>query len=818
MRIHQIKKYMLLLAGMISFLAVGAQEIHFSTIYFRLTIDSKGFIVSLYDNLNRKEYTPRDFSAPLLTIRSNGQYINPTGITQSGNILRVAFGKNGMADIQAETRTDYIRFELQAIDYPQEIDLVVWGPFPTIIDESIGENVGVVKNQQFAIGIQALNAKTLGGYPSEESDIEPSFDIFQTGSLADISEETKTKKQYRGQTAKVTDFGSILQAYTRNRAKTREISNWDHTNYIAPSYEDGGVLGSTIALFGCPQENALETIGKIELAEGLPHPLIDGVWAKISPQATASYLIMNFNGDNLDDAIKLTKKAGLRYLYHGDPFETWGHFRLKESAFPQQHKSLKNYVSQAEAQGVDLGIHTLSGFITTNDSYVTPVPDRRLAKVGQSMLTSEITADAEEIPIESPLFFNQMKNNTLKAVVIGDEIIRYQTVSTQAPWKLIGCVRGAYGTQSVTHKKGTTIGKLMDHPYKVFLPDAALADEIATNLADLFNETGLKQISFDGLEGVWSTGMGQYARALFTKAWYDNLNPTAKENIINDASNPSHFNWHINTRYNWGEPWYAGFRESQTQYRLMNQDFYRRNLLPAMLGWFSMSPQTSIEDTEWLLARAAGFDAGFAFNVNFDAVIANGQADTIFHAIKHWESARMAGAFTAAQKLRMMDIHNEFHLQPLSPGKWLLYPYAIQRHEYLRKIRQPGEPVNSEFEFKNPFEAQVPIIIVNFIPDPNGGDAVIEELSIAVSNHDAVKIPVKMAPFQRLKLINEKQVQVFDRNWKLLETVNLSRPFPKVASGMNNLSIDAVFTGEGLPKLHLEIKTAGKGEDVTAHK
>jgi len=169
-------------------------------------------------------------------------------------------------------------------------------------------------------------------------------------------------------------------------------------------------------------------------------------------------------------------------------------------------------------------------------------------------------------------------------------------------------------------------------------------------------------------------------------------------------------------------------------------------------------------------------------------------------------------------KWRTMDIHNEFHLQPLSPGKWLLYPYAIQRHEYLRKIRQPGEPVNSEFEFKNPFEAQVPIIIVNFIPDPNGGDAVIEELSIAVSNHDAVKIPVKMAPFQRLKLINEKQVQVFDRNWKLLETVNLSRPFPKVASGMNNLSIDAVFTGEGLPKLHLEIKTAGKGEDVTAHK
>jgi len=811
-----IKKYALLLVITLAYLAVEAQEIHFNTTDFRLTVDASGFVVSLYDKSNQKEYIPRDLTAPLLAIRANGQYINPTGVAQNGNGLKLSFGKNGTADIQAEAKADYIRFELKTVEYPEEIELVVWGPFPTTIHESIGESVGVVKDPHFAVGIQALNVKTLGGYPSEESDIEPSFDIFQTGSLEDISEEARTKKQYRGQTAKATDFGSILQAYTRNRARTREINNWDHSHYIAPSYEDGGVIGSAIALFGGPPEDALSTIGKIELAEGLPHPLIDGVWAKISPQATASYLILNFDGDNLDNAIKLTKKAGLRYLYHGDPFETWGHFRLKEKAFPQQHKSLKNYVSRAEAQGVALGVHTLSGFITTNDRYVTPVPDARLAKVGQSALTSEITADSEEIPIESPLFFNQLKNNTLKAAVIDNEIIRYQAVSSEAPWKLIGCVRGAYGTQAVSHKKSAAIAKLMDHPYKVFLPNAALAEEIATNLADLFNETGLKQISFDGLEGVWSTGMGQYARALFTETWYDHLNPTLKGNVINDASNPSHFNWHMNTRYNWGEPWYAGFRESQTQYRLMNQDFYRRNLLPAMLGWFSMSTQTSIEDTEWLLARAAGFDAGFAFSVNFDAVTKNGQADTIFHTIKHWESARMAGAFNLAQKLRMKDINNEFHLQPVSPGKWLLYPYSVQRHEYQRKIRQPGEPVNSEFEFKNPFEAQVPIIIVNFIADPNGGDAAIEELSIAVSNHDVVKIPVKMASFQRLKLVNEKQVQVFDRNWKLLETVNLPNPFPKVASGMNNLSIDVVFTGEGLPKLHLEIKTAGKGEEVTA--
>jgi hypothetical protein len=39
---------------------------------------------------------------------------------------------------------------------------------------------------------------------------------------------------------------------------------------------------------------------------------------------------------------------------------------------------------------------------------------------------------------------------------------------------------------------------------------------------------------------------------------------------------------------------------------------FERNLMPHMLGWFALRADTSVEDAEWLLARAAGFDAGFA--------------------------------------------------------------------------------------------------------------------------------------------------------------------------------------------------------------
>lgn len=62
-----------------------------------------------------------------------------------------------------------------------------------------------------------------------------------------------------------------------------------------------------------------------------------------------------------------------------------------------------------------------------------------------------------------------MKNNSHHSVVIDNEIIRYNEVSVMEPWKLKGCVRRAFGAKASAHRKGETIGKLMDHGYKVFL-------------------------------------------------------------------------------------------------------------------------------------------------------------------------------------------------------------------------------------------------------------------------------------------------------------------------------------------------------------
>ena len=179
-----------------------------------------------------------------------------------------------------------------------------------------------------------------------ENDIEAEYSADDHGSYSNLPAELKKDQLFRGDTARRTEFGSVLQAFCRNRDQDRVIANWGHDEYVAPAYRDGGVIGSRIALFGCPASQALETIGAIEVAEGLPHPLIDGVWAKVATNANCSYLIVDFSERTIDRAIEMTKHAGLNYLYHSSPFETWGHFKLKPGLFPNGWDGLRTCVDQ----------------------------------------------------------------------------------------------------------------------------------------------------------------------------------------------------------------------------------------------------------------------------------------------------------------------------------------------------------------------------------------------------------------------------------------------------------------------------------------
>ncbi len=783
--------------------------IELKTKSFQISIDEKGYISKLIDVETGTNYLSNDTIAPIMSVSRNDEIVYPQSAELKENTLILKYGEGVEATIKFEQKESHISFELLSLSNSENINLIIWGPYPSTIKKVIGETVGVVQGEEFAIGIQALNPKTLGGYPWNENDCMPQIDIFEQDDYSDMKEEGKRHVLYRVEAAKPTGFGSTLQAYCRNRLNDRIIENWGHEKYLAPAFEDGGYIGSKIALFGCPVKNALETIGKIEIAEGLPHPMIDNKWGKIAPSASSAYLIMGFGENDVDRVIAVTKKAGLKYLDHPGPFESWGHFKLNKKQFPKGIESMKNCVEIAEKQGIILGVHTLSNFITTNDEYVTPVPDKRLAKVGSSTITEEINKSQTEISVESPDFFNQYKNSHLNTVMIGNELIRYGVVSENEPWKLLDCQRGAFYTKASMHQNGSEISKLADHAYKVFLTNNELSKEMAENIAELFNKTGLRQISFDGLEGNRSTGMGNYGETLFVKAWYDKLNEKIKSHYIADASRTTHYFWHIYTRMNWGEPWYAGFRESQIEYRLKNQKYFKRNLMPAMLGWFLMTSETSIEDIEWLLARSAAFDAGFAFVCNYEAIEKNGNSDRIMHLIGEWEKVRIAGLFTEEQKQRMEDINNEFSLEKLNDKEWNFFQVFSGKFKHEKKLRQPGEPLYSTFKFEHIGNEKT----INFILTAIDSD--VSEITMEIDNYKKIVLATTIHAGELIKYTGGKKAYVYDKNWQLINKFEVDPSAFQVSNGEHSITFDCEFNKTGTePMVKLEIRTFGTAENI----
>ena len=92
---------------------------------------------------------------------------------------------NGLsAQIAVDEKETHLVLELLEVSAP--VELVVWGPYATSVSRTIGETVGVVRDSAFAIGIQALNPKTLGGLPWRDNDFPPQVDLFESGDYGAI--------------------------------------------------------------------------------------------------------------------------------------------------------------------------------------------------------------------------------------------------------------------------------------------------------------------------------------------------------------------------------------------------------------------------------------------------------------------------------------------------------------------------------------------------------------------------------------------------------------------------------------------------------
>ncbi|MBE6896206.1 MAG: hypothetical protein E7477_03805 [Ruminococcaceae bacterium] len=701
-------------------------------------------------------------NSPIVTVCFNDELYFPEKAVVEGKsvIVTTAVGELVLAFSESDV---CVNFEVKSV--PDGTYAIIFGPVSVNINDVVGEIIGVIQGKGVAFGAQSLNIKTVEGYPAKYNDkMNASFDYSDESSGISVGSADCSSR-----TAAKVNNGAIVQLYCRRRDQIEYLKvSGVENSLVLPLAEgdpDAVIPGAKIAFFGCKAENALERIGEIEVEQGLPHPIIEGEWGKVSRGAMRSYLISDFDADSFDLILDKAKTAGLQYVYHEGPQKNWGHFEWSESLAANNEEARK-LIDKAAEQGISVGVHTLTNFTTTNDPYVTPVPSEHLLKMCAVKLVNGIDASQTEIVIEKAEQFKHPL--TLNTVQIGNELITYSEYKDDGENAVLtSCVRGAFGTTASEHNALDTLYRLWDYPYRTLFPDIILQDEFCKNLAKVFNECDLKQISYDGLEGCSYTGHDTYATTRFVyNCWngYDH-------NVINDASRLQHFNWHIHSRMNWGEPWGEAMRTGQVEGRIRNQAFFRRNLFPRMLGWFLIRLAdkkfecSTLEDVEWAMSEAAGFDGGYAMTIRVNTLKKHGKINELLTAMKNWDKLRLNNVFTEEQKAKLRLPETEWHLEDNGNGEYSLYPVSVsKRYTCDLSELQPGQPGGADWSVDNPYPGNAAFCL------KVDGDGSIRDIMIKTSQ-STVKFDCEVEDGQYLIFGFDGKAEITDKNFKTIEKV-----------------------------------------------
>ena len=153
-------------------------------------------------------------------------------------------------------------------------------------------------------------------------------------------------------------------------------------------------------------------------------------------------------------------------------------------------------------------MHMMTSLISKSDPLVPPKPDARLLKDGATMLSADLSAQADTIIATTDL-------NTLPQgqpphadvrggvdIQIDDEIIHCADVGQGNPNMFSGCRRGYNGTKAAPHKAGAKIFRLVQVAMDLYLADlkTSLKDKIADRVAGVINRCEFDMIYFDGGE------------------------------------------------------------------------------------------------------------------------------------------------------------------------------------------------------------------------------------------------------------------------------------------------------------------------------
>jgi hypothetical protein len=824
-----------------------AQAFQLQTRYVRIGIDNKGFVTSIKDKKTGAEYCPRGMSSALMSLEKDKQYVYPLKAVYRAATQEIVltYTNGAVARIKADQKQKYLRLQLLSLSKENEADNIVWGPYKTTISKMIGDVIGVVRDEQFAIGLLGLDDNTTSGPPT---DGDLSFMYYyihspdpkkyplpahlkegQTFSIGgdgvnDVAFYSQPEEWFRmnyGNGAKLEPlFGSTISMHARNRRKEQMIrfptypegvdgkANSSRYQLVVPT--EAHFIGSSVAFYACPDTLGLKTIETIVLNEGLPHPEVDGKWIK-DPAAYQPDIAWWGPHDSLASYARQLKLQAVQDEgygeYYPNPADRWG--KQKINFRGSAPLSVPEYGALLQKEGIRYGLHTLCEFLQPNNSDISPVPSDSLAIMQRTILTKDLTEADTIITVRDTAYFNEFggwEGNHTNVLKIGKELISYNGISTTQPYTFLHVKRGFHHTSRGTFKAGTTIVKLQPNCYRGFAPDMNLQEVYADYYGRWLTEGGMDYIDFDGLESCMYQGHGQYSFKRFFRKLFDSYQRNGGKYLRVMGSTLSEGNWHYMSVCNVGGGDHM-FSPVLNQWGIEGKDMryvFESSYFPATFGIQSYEADWSLFDAENLQAKSIGWNATYMLGLSQQTVEASAEKAAIFQAFRAWENARAAQVFSPAQKEKLKDLHYKFHLEQTGARSFKLYPVKENRS---RSISY--NTTGMEVTLENEFETQAMEFAIK-VHAPK--DSTIHGLRIQLGNSNEIIVDKILAGGQYL-LYKNARLYLADQGRKMLESIPLAEPL-KIVHGQSSFKVRALHAGNGKVKLEVVVPVIGKAEKI----
>ena len=475
-----------------------------------------------------------------------------------------------------------------------------------------------------------------------------------------------------------------------------EMTTYGDDGMRVTAVREHGFVGKTFGVVAGPRTVLASGIGALASVTGIRPSACGGPKALDSEANRLSYAFANgLSPATVDDWIRFCKLSGIGVLHQDRWYETLGTYAVKKDLYPNGFADMAKVTKRIRDAGLHVGMHMLTGCINVNDPLVA-TRARELIPWCSYTLAKPFAPDSTELVVNEPLdprhdvvYTYSGNGNFLR---VGDEVVQYTALRKEKPYAFLGLTRGFSGTKvSPTLPAGEPVDYLQQR-YRAFYPKlgSKLIDDLADNIARVYNEGGFEQIYFDGAEGMGTP----YRTDVMCRKIYERL----KRSPIAEGGGFRHAWWWRSRKGAWDSSQWDSKRFVDQHIKYADI-FKKSELVQPQMGWWAprlgWEPARGhfLDEMEYYAGKCTAIDAVFSVQC-----VGPDMSEAIrrqMELLGNYERFRLARRFSDAAMRRLATPRAEQRLRRDASGNWMMTPVETV-------IRRAGNPGERSWTFERP--------------------------------------------------------------------------------------------------------------------